>query len=229
MKRNIATDLQNIAKILGKYKLCADPSPLYKTIGCLSSNGLVHLESLKLHVAPAPRNTCPIVNSIDILLDVSVPLVKTDNLVLPVSDYAFNIKIMGYNQEGNRVMSSWHLDYDDSNDAEYIHPHFHLTYGGKAMEQVNLGDVLLLPAPRLVCPPMDIILGIDFALSNFVKKDVYERIRQDSQYKAAVTNAQITYWKPYMLSLAHFWCKNTCGNDLAWLNNSKDLCPSLLN
>lgn len=228
MKRNIATDLQYFATILTRHGFCSDSSPLQNAISSLKSKGFVHLESLKLHIDPAPRNTRPIVNSIDILLDVSVPLVKTDSLELPVSNYAFNMKIMGFNQEGSRVISSWHLDYDNSDRAEFVHPHFHLTYGGKAMEQVDLGNVLLLPAPRLAYPPMDIILGIDFALSNFVKKDVYEKIRQDSQYKAAVTNAQITYWKPYMLSLAHFWCKNTCGNDLAWLNNSKDLCPSLL-
>ncbi len=228
MRRNIATDLQYFANVLAKYRFCKDTSPLQRVISCLKDKRNVHLESLKLHIEPAPRNTRPKVNSIDIVLDVSVPLVNTDKLELPVSNYAFNMVIKGLNQDGSSVMSSWHLDYDDSDSAEYIHPHFHLTYGGKTMEQVSLGNMLLLPAPRLAYPPMDIILGIDFALSNFVKKEVYENIRQESQYRAAVINAQKTYWKPYMLSLAHFWCNNTCGKNQVWLNKSKDMNPSLL-
>lgn len=61
-----------------------------------------------------------------------------------------------------------------------------MTFGGQIMENVNLGDVLLLPAPRISYPPMDIVLGIDFILSNFVEKKVYNELRCDPQYKSAV-------------------------------------------
>jgi hypothetical protein len=54
---------------------------------------------------------------------------------------------------------------------------------------------------------MDAILGIDFVLSNFVKKDIYNKIKTNSQYKAAVKHSQERLWKPYMLSLANHWCK----------------------
>ena len=77
---------------------------------------------------------------------------------------------------------------------------------------MNLGNVLLLPTPRISHPPMDIVLGIDFVLSNFVKAEIYKKIQSNSQYKAAVRKAQEKLWKPYMLSLAHHWCKNTCSN-----------------
>ena len=85
-----------------------------------------------------------------------------------------------------------------------------MTWGGDVLKNLNLGDVLLLPTPRISYPPMDIVLGIDFVLSNFVKVDLYRQIQNDSQYKAAVKNAQEKYWKPYMLSLAHHWCNNNC-------------------
>lgn len=74
------------------------------------------------------------------------------------------------------------MDYDINNNQEYIHPHFHLTWGGDTMKGLGLGDVLLLPTPRISYPPLDIILGIDFVLSNFVKADIYKKIQCDSQY-----------------------------------------------
>lgn len=96
------------------------------------------------------------------------------------------------------------------------------------MENVNLGDVLLLPAPRISYPPMDIVLGIDFILSNFVEKKVYNELRCDPQYKSAVKNAQARLWKPYILSLAHFWCKHQCGEYHIDPMQSKYFNPNLL-
>ena len=226
---NVSADIQNIARILYKNKLCTDISPLTKILGRFKDNSIVHLEKLKLHVDTVPRNTRPIVKSLDILLNVSVPQVASNDLGLSLCGYAFTMEIFGINEEGNRVKSSWHLDYDDTDKAEYVHPYFHLTYGGQAMERIAIGDVLLLPTPRLAYPPMDIVLGIDFALSNFVKKELYESIRQDSQYRAAIINAQMKYWKPYMLILAQFWCKFSCGEFSSCPNQSKHLYPTLLN
>lgn len=154
-----------------------------------------------------PRNTTPLVPSLDVLLDVFYK--ETDNTDIPLSQYNFRVTVEGKNQNG-LFKSSWHLDYDNNNVQDFIHPHFHITWGGNKMKDLNLGEVLLLPTPRFSYPPMDIVLGVDFILSNFVKVDIYKQIQSDSQYKAAVKNAQEKYWKPYILSLAHHWCGNSC-------------------
>lgn len=228
IRGNASADIQYVAKILQSKGLCTDISPLMKTIALLKGSKSAQLEKLKLHVNTAPRNTRPNVESLDIYLNVTVPQVLSDDFDLSLSGYAFSMIIAGINENGETVKSSWHIDYDNSDNAEYMHPHFHLTYGGQSMEDIPLGNVLLLPTPRLAYPPVDIILGIDFALSNFVKKDLYESIRSDSQYRAAVKHSQIKYWKPYMLSLAHFWCNFTCGDFPIHSGQSKCLNPNLI-
>lgn len=200
---NCAAEIQNIAKILRKERLCTDVSPLtngYKKGEC-------NVAKLKFNIKDIPRNTTPSVSILDVLLDLAYK--ETNNTEIPISQYCFRITAVGQKQ-GDVFQSSWHLDYDNNTGQNYIHPHFHLTWGGDILKNLNLGDVLLLPTPRISYPPMDIVLGIDFVLSNFVKVDLYRQIQNDSQYKAAVKNAQEKYWKPYMLSLAHHWCNNNC-------------------
>lgn len=228
IRGNASTDIQNVARILQSKGLCTDISPLMKTIAILKERRIVQVEKLKLHINSAPRNTRPNVESLDIYLNVSVPQLLSDDFEMSLNGYAFSMIIAGMDENGKKVKSSWHIDYDNSDKAEYLHPHLHLTYGGQSMENIPLGDVLLLPTPRLAYPPIDIILGIDFALSNFVKKDIYENIRSDPQYRAAVKHSQIKYWKPYMLSLAHYWCNFTCGDFPIHTNQSKCLNPNLI-
>ncbi|OAV64224.1 hypothetical protein Barb6XT_02885 [Bacteroidales bacterium Barb6XT] len=146
----------------------------------------------------------------------------------PVSAYNFSIEIMGRNEK-QTVRSNWHLDFDNTIDSEYMHPSFHLTYGGKTMKSTELGNVLLLPAPRISYPPMDAILGVDFVLSNFVKEDTYNKIKADSQYKVAVRRSQQRLWRPYMLSVANHWCKFTNFQHFSINNNlGKQYQPTLI-
>ena len=201
---NCAAEIQSIARILTKEKLCLDTSPL--TIGYQKGN--CRVEKLKFNIKDIPRNTNPSLNLLEIFLDVTYKESKNANI--PISDYCFRVTAKGTNQENKKFISSWHLDYDNKDNQEYIHPHFHITWGGERVKDLNLGDVLLSPTPRISHPPMDIILGIDFVLSNFVKAEIYKRIQSDSQYKAAIKNAQEKYWKPYVLSIAYHWCNNKC-------------------
>ena len=208
---NYATEINFIANILQREKLCSDISPLNKCC----SNGMYRVEELKFNIREVPRNTRPNVELMEVLLNVSFQELQDD---IPGSNYCFRITAQGLDGNVNLVKSSWHLDYDINNNQEYIHPHFHLTWGGDTMKGLGLGDVLLLPTPRISYPPLDIILGIDFVLSNFVKADIYKKIQCDSQYKNAVKNAQEKYWKPYMLSMASHWNDGLCN----YSKNAKD-------
>lgn len=219
---NCAAEIQNIAKILKKKRLCLDISPLtngYKKGEC-------NVAKLKFNIKDIPRNTKPVLSILDVLLDVAY--METKNIDIPISHYCFRITALGQSQ-GKVFKSSWHLDYDNNDGQDYTHPHFHLTWGGDNIKDLNLGDVLLLPTPRISYPPMDIVLGIDFVLSNFVKADVYKQIQSDSQYKTAVKNAQEKYWKPYMLSLAHHWCNNHCSQMQFDTIKAENFHPTLVN
>ena len=201
---NYATEIQNIARILRNKNLCLDTSPLTSH---LYDKRIHRVESLNFRISDVPRNTIPKLVMLNVLLDV---MLEDGNSDIPISKYYFRMTVEGMDENSRIKKSSWHLDYDNSDNQEYAHPCFHLTWGGGMIKDLDLGDVLFLPTPRISYPPMDIVLGIDFVLSNFIKSDVYKQIQSDSQYKAAVKNAQEKYWRPYMVSLAHHWCNNHC-------------------
>ena len=215
-------EIRIIAEILRKEKLCSDISPLtngYK-------KGEWNVVKLKFNINPIPKNTKPSLSLLYVYLDVAYSeSIATD---IPISKYCFRVTAVGQNQEGI-FKSSWHLDHDNNNGQDYIHPHFHMTWGGDSIKDISLGNVLLLPTPRISHPPMDIVLGIDFILSNFVEAQRYEPLKdRNPQYRAAVRRAQEKYWKPYMLSLAHHWCKNYCSQTQYNTINAKYFHPTLM-
>jgi hypothetical protein len=228
-KGNLSTDIQQLATILQREKICSDTSPLQKIIGEVKKGGY-DLQKLKLKIDSVPNNTRPSVTSLEILLNVQIAetLLDENKIDNPISAYNFSIEIMGKN-EGQTVHSSWHLDFDNTLDSEYLHPSFHLTYGGKTMKYTELGNVLLLPTPRISYPPMDAVLGVDFVLSNFVKKETYNKIKANSQYKAAIKRSQQRLWRPYMLSMANHWCKfANCPHFNSTANLNKQYQPTLI-
>jgi hypothetical protein len=91
---------------------------------------------------------------------------------------------------------------------EFIHPIYHLQYGGDKLtgdEDFDTGDVLFCDAPRIMHPPMDIILAIDFVLANyysFHECEEYKQLLKDSAYQKIINNAKNRFWKPYFLGLA---------------------------
>lgn len=76
---------------------------------------------------------------------------------------------------------------------------------------------------------MDFFLGIDFILSNFLRKTVYDKIKSNSMYKKALEHSQCAIWKPYVLSIAHHWCKfSNCQYNLIDKDLSRHFVPTLI-
>ena len=78
---NCAAEIQNIAKILKKKRLCLDISPLtngYKKGEC-------NVAKLKFNIKDIPRNTKPVLSILDVLLDVAY--METKNIDIPISHY----------------------------------------------------------------------------------------------------------------------------------------------
>lgn len=234
--------INKFADYLSKIKICPDISPIRNGVRAVQYGGKegkvksLVIERLKLNLMKLdadginlPKNTKPNLRSWYILLDVSIPLVDTDKPDCDFSGYSFRFQIVGEDEEDKPYYDAWHLDYDRSynpnevkldeikgnkknDEPEYIHPWFHLTHGGDALKGKDHGELLSIIAPRIACPPMDLVMGIDFILSNFVKKTKYLQIQSEGQYKSTVAAAQEWLLKPYILSIAHNWCKNNCGN-----------------
>ncbi len=213
----IQSSMQFIANILNQKKICNNVNPLKNafTMGGVQNS---YSGKLQLQFTPnqVPRNTIPAkVKRIEVILYMNIEedLTKINNTIK--GKYNCSILVKGYDSCGGEYVSSMHLDFDPQSDkCNYIHPHFHLTFGGdktkdyiKNYSDANIGNMLLLTSPRIAHPPFDIFLAIDFILGNFFDKKTHQEILKDSQYKSAIMNSQERLWKPYMTILAGHWCK----------------------
>lgn len=247
-KGTVGSALNFLAGVLNSEKICINTKPLKDAAGELISRKDAagfwgyNLQKLVFKDIEIPRGTIPSdVSSLTVVLNVEIheksyhdrdifnPIIVDKKKGIE-KNYNFSIEIFGYVDDGkniNKVLSYWHLDYDSSEENEYLHPDFHLTYGGKVMSKIDLGHVLLLPSPRLSHPPMDAVLGIDFIIRNFIRKDKSRNIINNSQYQKIIKASQYRLWRPYILSTARHWCNFSGCNFNTDIELSKRFFPSL--
>lgn len=91
-----------------------------------------------------------------------------------------------------------------------LHPCYHVQAGGKVLrEQLDSGSgryghILLVEAPRIPLPPMDPVLAVDFAFSQFDGAS-WTELRKKEPYKDTVRQSQQRYWRRYYAALhRHF-------------------------
>lgn len=120
-----------------------------------------------------------------------------------IKEYDLQFEIIGYLGD-KEYLSCWHLDKDIPPKAGHIHNHTHPSYhfqaGGDGLEGKDTGQLLLVAAPRLPHPPMDIFLAIHFVISNFFGKSDYpfiERLFRDEDYQDILTRAKQRMFDPY--------------------------------
>jgi len=129
--------------------------------------------------------------------------------------YGVQIITYGKTTTPNGYKMSWHLDKhirsgNDGRGKGFIHPEYHFNMGGFALTKennFNFGDVLLIDTPRLVQPPLDIVLSIDFVLKNFYGIRV-KNLTDSNLYNKIIFNAKNRLWRPYFISLADKWESN---------------------
>jgi len=108
------------------------------------------------------------------------------------------------------VKSAWHMDMDTSPDNDYVHPLFHINFGGRELEALgDTGEILLLRSPRLMHPPMDIFLAVDFVVQNFFGRQ--HSLFQDTDYQKLINKYRAFHWRSYALALASNF--HTSGNE----------------
>jgi hypothetical protein len=138
-----------------------------------------------------------------------------DNLTIdPLISLGVSIKIKGaYKMDGSKknVICSWHLDRDNPVSSAYCHPIYHLNFGGDNMtsfaieDKEYFGNLLLLPNPRVIHPPLDIVLSCDFIIRNFYKKSTHKKITDLPTYKSLFNRAAKRYWATYAFAFASKW------------------------
>lgn len=122
------------------------------------------------------------------------------------------------------LKSAWHFDKhvgDKGQITREVHPLYHLQFGGNKLNEChdNLGAMFLSEPPRLMYPPMDGILAIDFVLSNYAGS-VWNDLRVDGEYMNLVKPAYDGLWKPYFEAIVSSWSNPP-------LANNQLLCPHI--
>jgi len=213
-----SNELRQFARLLSTsqaIKVIPDISPLESAAAkCINNTPKgqnsygYNLEQLLFQIE-TPRHTLP--NDVGKYLNLELS-VALQGVCDPESDDPFkyelsvNIEVMTIPP---KKRCAWHLDRhilgEEDNEAYGVHPLYHFQYGGHQMEEIkNLGDVLLLETPRLLHPPMDAILAIDFVLSNFAGT-IWKTLREDGTYRRIVEEAQERFWLPYFKSIVAHW------------------------
>lgn len=216
----IASDIFELAELLVSHNILQDAKSLYDASAKLHSSQNVsewsyECDNLKFSVEGAVAGTIPQhISLVEIFFSISaIGIFSNDEICRnPLSKLNFDIELEGFRELEDNIdnyFASWHLDKNiKSSQCYYIHPEYHLTFGGNKLEEKgvdNFGSTLILPAPRVAYPPMDLILGIDFILQNYFPLEKISRLLDDSKYKAIVINSQQRLWKPYYLSLSSAW------------------------
>lgn len=199
-RRNRATELRSLAQLLSKYGVVNDLSSLYGAANKCSKNMPngknswgYNFDSLWFLVK-TPRHTLP--TEIDDYLDVELR-VSLKGVCEEDSDDSFKDElsvsiVVSTNEIKN--LCAWHLDRHilavGDHEPEEVHPLYHFHHGGQRMYEIeNFGQVLLLDPPRLLHPPLDAILAVDFVLSNFMGAK-WKKLRADEHYETMITHAQ---------------------------------------
>jgi hypothetical protein len=138
-----------------------------------------------------------------------------DDLSLdPLTRLGVNFKVKGDFELGGELKSaicSFHLDRDAPAGSIYCHPLYHLNFGGDQMtshaliEPNYFGNLLLMPNPRIIHPPMDLILSCDFIIRNYYKKSTHKTITELPAYKKIFNRAAKRYWASYTFAFASKW------------------------
>lgn len=123
----------------------------------------------------------------------------------------------------DKYISSWHLDRHIMAEGEaegtYVHPIYHFTHGGFEMEgpyessnsEDYYGNAIIMRNPRLMHPPMDLILGLDFVFNQFMPRNTLS-ILKDPVYMDLIEQVKGFLWQPFALALAKNYCKNISVN-----------------
>ncbi|WP_051315232.1 hypothetical protein [Algoriphagus terrigena] len=248
-----ASELEQFGRVLNKAGIC-DTSKIFEAANQIKNFDYVpkielsdpinydfwgyDTGDINFYFEQLPRHTHP-ENATNLCLSLSVRLIADYQEFKVVCDpyryLEFNIVISGNYVNGNtgkssELITSYHLDRhifkDGDNTPEDCHPIYHLQFGGRKLEKKfrDFGNSLILDAPRVVHYPMDIILGVDFVLSNFFSTS-WRKLRQDGEYVNLVRDYQSYIWKPYAHTKASHW-KPFAQQDIFW--NPAAIWPQLL-
>lgn len=218
--KSIARDLKNFVDIIARHdQVCFfDYQKLTNRAESLSDIDYCDIEEIELEFLnyQSVAKTVPQIESFKINLISSLTSNEGVDASMqdPIESCTFDIVVTGFctDDGGNKEYKNcWHLDKDEEDDEGdgkqgYTHPLYHFQYGGRRIAGLTSGESLLMGAPRIPHPPMDIFLAIHFVLNNYFNKnsDRYKFLQdlyEDDDYRNILERAKQRMWYPYFEGL----------------------------
>lgn len=218
-RKQISSELRQLGGVLQRdaSEVCFDTGPITQAASMCGNSKPYGPESwgyqvddLKFRVK-TPQKVIPhsIGEYLQVVMNFKIQGKCTDELTELIKLLEFSIVVS--NDEGT-YLSSWHFDKHivsdegDDGEPEDAHPLYHFQYGGKNLAPLdgNHGGILILPSPRIGHPPMDVVLAVDFVLSNFAGLQ-WKGLRENTDYSKRLSEAQNRYLRPYVESMMSWW------------------------
>jgi hypothetical protein len=213
---NLSSDLQTLSSILSsEHNICISTAGINQIASKLKSSKEFEYElsPLEFKFIDYPKHLSH-TNIDNLRLKFSIKLKgdgkKIPNYEDPLNSLEFNIWIFGTNKNNpsSELFYSLHFDrhIEGENPSKEIHPIYHFQFGGRKIDDnaTDRGQALFMDVPRIMYHPMDIILGIDFLLSNFFPK-VWEKFKKNGTYNNIMQKYQSYFVYPYFKTITkHF-------------------------
>ncbi|OHE02631.1 MAG: hypothetical protein A2W82_06005 [Sulfurimonas sp. RIFCSPLOWO2_12_36_12] len=235
---NMASDLTALAEILNKEGI--DTSQFYIISGQLKQPPLKYkLTPFKIDIKDdqkfpkrlSHRNSA---RNLELFFDLEIECDTTNfgSNRDPFKQYSFNVVIKGKNKNNANSKLIYAIHFDKHNFIEQqegelpnqAHPTYHFQFAGNKLEdeeKLDSGRALFLDAPRIMHHPMDLILGIDFILSNFFPK-IWHKVKLIPTYKKILKKYQKDFILPYFKSIV----QHLEGTTNEW--NAQEIYPQLI-
>ncbi|MCB9093378.1 MAG: hypothetical protein H6620_12565 [Halobacteriovoraceae bacterium] len=220
-----ASHLEAFARLMDKYELCetgliykaakvlrdktkAFHSPNTKDYSCwgykINDLPFYLAELPKRHIRPSTIHSMQLEVDIELLCNDEHWKYQSD----PFIELNFRVRVIGSDSR-KKYAFGFHVDkhkHKQQHESEEIHPIYHLQYNpiiGED-EETDLGSILYLDSPRMMHVPVDLILGTDLILSNFVPR-IWNKLRDENEYQSLYQKYQNSLWKPYIHTWASHW------------------------
>jgi hypothetical protein len=237
IREQISKELRDAAMILEKARVCRDVGPLLsaanKTLRSGGNNWSYGITNLLFFVSDVTAYP-PSLGEITCRLTVNAAglCILSDDACDPMTSLEIDIILEASSPSTqHKHLQSWHFDrhVGGTFDSVNAHPRYHFSFGGRRLEEhateskIPFYDFLLvLDSPRLMHPPLDGVLALDFVLSNFAAQS-WNRLRGQRDYVALMRGAQRRSWKPFASALLTHWPIGP--KNLPW--QCVDVCPQL--
>jgi len=131
-----------------------------------------------------------------VFIDIEIDEALLKEKGFPFKTLSLTLEII--NKSNGQLIHRIHIDLATFNEERKYQdgPIFHLQFGGKSSEKKADSDVFKLRRPRLLHPPMDLILMAEMLITNFYPEQ-WEKLKNQPGWIALISDSQKLCYMPF--------------------------------